>query len=248
MADYSQQTGPITLVGLIKMEPNSTEADFSRALFGKLDTGLSADYIESYFAPSIDTCEVTKSDGANNNPNSSFNIYDRPTQLISAGETVIVSSAGGTYATLNRELNDSGPYYETNVRLTGSAPNGLSVGIPGEQFPQFENIDIADVPALNVTNPTVTEDVTASTEFRWTPNDVFRSVIEINTSGPGATNNEVINVNCTVVDDGAFSFPLFVRNEMGENFIDNWSSYLRITYNVVQSDNAIVFTANSVQN
>ncbi len=233
----------LTLVGLIKMEPNSTEADFSRALFGQLDSGLSAEYIESFFAPTSDVCEVSRTSGLQ----PGFKIFDQETTLVSAGENLIVTSSGGTYATLNREIIAEGPTYQTDVRLTGSAPNGLTVDIPGEQFPTFQNVEITDVPALQMIGPVADQNVSASTEFTWVPNNVFRSVVEVYVGGVGA-NGETISIGCTVVDDGSFTFPESVRSEMGGDFDDDWSAYLRVVYNVVQADDAIVFTANSVEN
>lgn len=238
----------LNLVGLLKIEPNSTDADFSRALFGRLETSESAQALEDYYIPPTDSCQFSRRENAFVNPPPEFRILDQLPIQISAGENVIVSSSAGTYATLNREIDDSGPIYKTNVQLIGSAPTGLTVDIPGDQFPAFSDIRIIDVPALQVTNPITGQNVTADTEFRWIPNNTGRSVFEINTSGPTGVNDEVIEVSCGVVDDGSFSFPESIRAEIGENYNDNWTSFLRIVYNVVQRDDAIVFTANSVRN
>lgn len=240
-------TQPLSLVGLLKIEPNSTDADFSRALFGQLATPLTAGVIEDYFAPTIDTCEVTRSDGTTINPNPNFLIYDERPTLISAGQNITISSDAGTYATLDQQSTELGPYYQTNVQLSGNAPSGMTADIPGDQFPAFPEVALLDVPALEFTSPAIDEDVTPTTQFTWVANNVERSVIEINTSATDTTNNQTVDVNCTVVDDGSFSFPDNIQSEMGADFDDNWSSYLRITYNVVQSETAILFVANSVQ-
>jgi len=50
----------MSLVGLIKMEPNSLEADFSRGVFGQLTTAMTAQLIESSFAPTTDVCDVSR--------------------------------------------------------------------------------------------------------------------------------------------------------------------------------------------
>ncbi len=242
--DNIQVEGPITLVGLIKMEPNSTDADYSRALFGKLDAGLSPEYVESSFAPRVDTCAIEQPSTGEYIPN--IKIYDRETTLISAGENVIVNSAGGTYATLSREYVATGPVYRTTTPLTGTAPNGLTVDIIGEEFPGFPTLAINDVPALQISTPAVDQNVDANTEFNWVPNNVQGSVIEIYSSGTGAA-NETILVSCIVVDDGNFTFPSEIRAAMGEGYDDNWSAYLRVVYNVVRQDNAMVFSANSVE-
>jgi len=56
-----------------------------------------------------------------------------------------------------------------------------------------------------------------------------------------ASTNEVTEIGCTVVDDGSFTFNAEIRDEIGAGFIADWSSYLRIAYNVVQSGEAILF-------
>ena len=237
----------LTQVGLIKMEPNSLDADFSRGVFGQLDTGLTAHVIESSFAPSTDVCEVTRTVNAPAEAVPPLVIFDQRPVLISAGENVIVSSDAGTYVTLTRQQDANGPFYGTDTALTGAKPSGLIVDVPGEQFPTFTGVAFTDVVPLQFTGPSDSQAINAATEFTWVANNVNRSVIEIYLGATDVSTNEVTQIGCTVVDDGSFSFSAEVRDQIGANFIADWSTYLRIAYNVARSGDAIVFTANSVE-
>jgi len=235
----------IDFVGLLKLEATSTETDFSRALFGQLDSSLTAAEIEQWYAPSSDVCVVTAVNDESNSAVPSFFIEDQQPRLISAGDNVILTSDAGTYATLSKEPGDA-PFYRTDVELIGDAPANLTLDIPGDEFPSFSGIEIGEVPEFQITSPLAGDDVTADTDFTWNANNVPGSVIEVYAGGTGA-NNQQVEIGCSLVDDGSFNFPAAVRAELGDNFIADWSAYLRITYRVAQSENAIVFTANSVE-
>ena len=242
----SSSNDTLDLVGLIKIEPNSTDADFSRAIFGRLETELTVSALENFYYPDTDACVFTRFDSVPENSGPEFIVIDqRPTKL-SAGETIIISSNAGTHATLEREFNQSGPEYKTTVRLTGSAPDGLSVDIPGDDFPAFSNIQIGDVPALLVTTPSDAQRINAETQIEWIPNNLPESVFELYTSGFTGNGDEVVEIACSLVDDGSFSFPEPIRAALGDNYSENWNAFLRVVYRTARTDNAIVFTANSV--
>ncbi len=234
-------------MGLIKLEPNSLEADFSRGVFGRLDTGLTAQVIESSFAPDTDTCEVSRSIGAASEPVPPLVIFDQRPALISAGQNIIVSSGAGTYATLDRQDDASGPFYKTDAVLIDQAPNGLTVDVPGDEFPAFSEVGLTDVVPLQFTAPVADQSITSTTEFSWVGNNVERSVVEIYMGATNTSTNEITEIGCTLVDDGSFSFTPEMQDEIGADFIADWSSYLRIGYNVVQSGDALLFTANSIE-
>ena len=235
---------PMDLVGLLKLEANSTETDFSRLLLGRLDRSLTAAEIEQWYAPSTDVCEVNVVDNSGNSTVPDFYVFDQQLALISGGENVILSSDAGTYATLSR-ANGESPFYKTDVALLGDAPANLSLDIPGDEFPAFSNVEIGNVTEFQINNPLEGQIVTPNTDFNWVANNVPRSVVEIYVGGTGI-NNQPIEIGCTIVDDGSFNFPAAVRAEMGDDFTSDWSAYLRIIYKVAQNGNAIVFTANSI--
>jgi len=240
----SSEDTRINLLGLIKLEPDSSEFDFSRALFGRLSQSLTSEEIQSFYAPTIDTCQVTELN-ANTGNDPQLNVFEQRLDLISAGETVVLDSAAGTFATLTSVQGANGPVYQTNVALNVERPTGISVNVIGEEFPEFSNVAFGDVPPLQVTNPPAGQNIDAFNFFEWEPNTVSLSVVEIYTGGFGANNQQIL-VGCTVVDDGNFSFPQSVRTQMGDDFDDDFTVYLRVVYNISRNGDALLITANSI--
>ncbi len=234
----------VNLLGLLKIEPNISEADFARALFGRLPDGLTGDEIQNFYAPTSDTCQVT-SGITNELDTTQFNGFEQQIALISSGETLVISSDAGTFATLNSVQGPSGPVYQTNVALNVDLPGGLTADVVGDEFPAFSGAPIADVPALQVFNPPAGQDLTAFDVFNWNTNEDSLSVVEFYTGGIGA-NGEPIVIGCTAVDDGSFAFPDSVRAEMGDSYEEVWSVSLRVVYNISRNGDALLVTANSV--
>ena len=172
----------VNLLGLLKIEPNISEADFARALFGRLPDGLTGDEIQNFYAPTSDTCQVT-SGITNELDTMRFNGFEQQIALISSGETLVISSDAGTFATLNSVQGPSGPVYQTNVALNVDLPGGLTADVVGDEFPAFSGAPIADVPALQVFNPPAGQDLTAFDVFNWNANEDSLSVVEFYTGG-----------------------------------------------------------------
>jgi len=234
----------VNLLGLLKLEPNSTEADFATALFGRIPDGLTGAEIQNFYAPTSDTCSVTPF-ASNDGVEPQLNVFGDRLDLISAGETVVLSSGAGTFATLSSSEGSAGPIYRTDVALNIERPGGLSADVLGDEFPVFSDAPIGDVPALQITNPPAGQPVDAFNLFTWDGNEGQLSVVEFYTGGTGANNQEIL-VGCTTVDDGSFSFPESVRAEMGDNFQEDWSVALRVVYNISRNGDAVLVTANSV--
>lgn len=235
----------LSLVGLVKVEATNTESDFSRGVFTELDTALTAESILEFFVPENDLCIVTTYNAAFP-PGNAFRIYDQEPTLISAGESITLTSSAGTYATLERQVvPPTGLIYRSNTELDDNIPDGLVLDVPGEVFPGFASVALSNVPALQVTSPTA--QLTETTEFVWNANDGDPlSVFEIYAGFTSPETNQVIEVGCTVIDDGQFSFDETTRAALGEGYTANWFSFLRVVYDVAESDNAILFVANSV--
>jgi len=242
--DVSGDGDRVNLLGLLKLEPNSTEADFATALFGRIPNGLTGAEIQNFYAPTSDTCSVTPF-SSNDGVEPQLNVFGERLDLISAGETVVLSSGAGTFATLSGSEGSAGPIYRTDVVLNIERPGGLFADVLGDEFPAFSDAPIGDVPALQITNPPAGQPVDAFNLFTWDGNEGQLSVVEFYTGGIGANNQEIL-VGCTTVDDGSFSFPESVRAEMGDNFQEDWSVALRVVYNISRNRDAVLVTANSV--
>lgn len=234
----------INLLGLLKLDPDSDEADFATALFGQLPSTFTGEQLRNFYAPTTDNCRVTTIDpNATDEPQ--LNVFDDRLNLLSAGETLVLTSGDGTFATLTSSPGTVGPVYQTNIALNVDRPNGLTVDIPGEVFPEFSGVPIADVPGLQITSPSTGQNVDASTSFTWNGSNAQQSIVEVYTIGIGANGQEIL-VGCSLVDDGSFTFPESVRAQMGDNFDDTFTAYLRIVYNVARNGEALLVTANSV--
>ncbi|MEM7255938.1 MAG: hypothetical protein AAF404_00975 [Pseudomonadota bacterium] len=233
----------ISQVGLVKVEAVNTDNDFSRGLFTEMDTPLSAQEVLEFFVPESDLCEVSRYNAAFP-PGGAFKIYDQEPTLISSGSNITLTSGADVYANLERQIVEgTGLVYRSNSALDENIPDNLVLNIPGEVFPGFANVALSNVPQLQVSAPTDT--VTENTEFVWNANTDPLSVFEIYAGYNSPETNQVIEIGCTVIDDGQFSFSEATRGELGEGFTADWFSYLRVVYDVAESGDALLLVANS---
>ena len=234
------------LVGLVKVEAVNTDSDFSRGIFTRLDTALTAQNILEFFVPASDFCQVTRYNAAFPQGNA-FKIYDQEPTLISAGENITLNTAAANYATLERQIVEgTGLIYRSNTALSENIPAGLVLDVPGEVYPGFSNVALSTVPALQLQSPATNGQVTTDTQFQWNANNDPFSVFEIYAGFTSPETNQVIEIGCTVVDDGQFTFDATTRAELGEGFTADWFSVLRVVYDVAESEDGILFVANSI--
>ena len=234
------------LVGLVKVEAVNSDTDFSRGIFTRMDTPLTAQNILEYFVPASDFCEVTRYNAAYPQGNA-FMIYDQEPTLISAGADITLNTATANYATLERQIVEgTGLIYRSNTPLSENIPAGLVLDVPGEVYPGFANVALSTVPALQIQSPAANDQVTANTQFQWNANSDPLSVFEIYLGATSPETNQVIEIGCTVIDDGQFTFDATTRADVGEDFTADWFSVLRVVYDVAESEEGILFVANSV--
>lgn len=239
--------GSVNSVGLIKLEPIGVTEDSTRGLFGVLPETLTEQEVRDWFIPPADTCIVTRVSEDNGvAATDEFVVLDQTTNLVSAGESLVLTDDNGTYATLQRTTGLSGPVYQPEAEINQPAGANLSINIPGDQFAAFQVIAVPSVPELQVVAPETNENVGTTTSFQWLPNDVAGAVIELYTSGFSSVSNEAIFIGCSLIDDGQFTFPEDIQAQMGSGYDDDWTTLLRIGYNVAADGDAMVFIANSV--
>ena len=238
--------GIVNSVGLIKLEPIGVTVDNTRGLFGDLPQPRADQEIRDWYMPPADSCNITFLNSQIINPDD-FIVRDQVANLVSAGDSLVLTDVNGTFATLQQFNGPVGPEYQPESEINQSAGADLSVDIPGDNFTGFANIAVPPVPALNFSAPAVGSNVTTSTFFQWQSSNVPGSVVEIFTSGVSTATNEEIFIACSLVDDGSFTFPADIQARMGANFDDFFTSALRIVYNVAAEDDTLVFIANSVR-
>lgn len=240
--------GIVNSVGLIKLEPLGVTVDRTRGLFGALPESLTEQQVREWYIPSTDSCIVTlASEDEAKEATDEFVVLDQITNLISAGESLILTDDYGTYATLKRIAGLSGPAYVPETDLDQAAGTNLLIDIPGDEFAAFPGIAVPEAPALEVVSPASGETANVSTFFQWQPNEVAGSIIELYIGGFSSVAGEDIAIGCSLVDDGLFGLPEDVQAQMGPDFQGAYTTMLRIGYNVAADGDAMVFVANSVR-
>lgn len=182
-------------------------------------------------------------------------------QFVSAGQAIPFISSAGSFAELQAETTPAETvggftipatvFYEipeTTV-ITGPVPTGLTANITGDVFPAFLNAPVPDVAQLQVQTPTDTDVITPDTVFTWTAGSNPNAYIDISTSitefGADFTSFESVFVNCTVSDDGSFSFPSATQAEMGAGFSASSATISRSAFSASQSGSAILLIFNN---
>lgn len=244
----STSEGIVNTVGLVKLEPLGVTVDRTRGLFGALPDSLTEQEVREWYIPSTDTCIVTlasEDDGVA--ATDEFVVLDQTTNLISAGESLVLTDDNGTYATLQRTTGLSGPAYTPETNIDQAPGANLLIDIPGDEFAAFPGIAVPGAPALQVVSPASGEKANVSTFFQWLPNDTAGSIIELYIGGFSTVAGEDIAIGCSLIDDGLFGLPEDVQAQMGVEFEGDYTTMLRIGYNVAADGDAMVFVANSVR-
>jgi len=127
---------------------------------------------------------------------------------ISAGDTLVLSSPLGTFATLDKRDDDQGVFY-TSADMLDNIPADLTLDIPGDTFPAFANVAVPDSISIDDFDHS-TDNITATSVFTWTPTGSANSFLYLDMSF-GST-----LVECQVVDDGNFSLPEETVAQIGE--------------------------------
>lgn len=238
--------GLVNSVGLIKLEPIGVTVDSTRGLFGDLPATLTEREVRDWYIPPADQCMVTSLTNDTMTPDG-FLVLDLVASQVSAGDSIVLTDENGTYATLQRMDNATGPIYLPEAEIEQPAGMNLNIDIPGGDFRAFPNIAVPQVPDLQIDRPTVGENVGVATFFQWQANNIPGSTIELYTGGFSSVSNEEIFIACALVDDGSFTFPEELQQQMGADFIDDFTTILRVGYNVAADGDSMVFVANSVQ-
>jgi len=184
--------------------------------FFKLNFGFNPAILEDR-TPAPETCTVR----SDNFINESLEIF-RSVQSVSAGDALVVSSPSGTFATIPVQTDDSGASYDSqpneNPIELPPLPDGLTLDISGAEFPAFANVSIPDLGrVINFDYPSDDIDdsiFSATTPFTWTPAGTPNSVIVMSAEAQtGET--ETTFFTCIVADDGSFTFPTTLTDEIG---------------------------------
>lgn len=233
--------------GLVELDTEEQVEIF--ALFGGFAADLTSEQFREGLLPEIDACEIkieqASDDDGDDDTEFDFGVdYDE----LSAGNAITLTSQGGTYSTLTIPAGSDNMIYtnEDGPAIAAPAPSGLTVDIPGDTYPAFMNVSIPDVQALEITSPEETAAVTPDTVFTWVATNSANAFLDIASSSVDDESGDTVTVECTVADDGEFSFPAQTQLEMGTDFNGESSDYSRTVYRIDQTGNTVLVLSNIV--
>ena len=204
-------SGTASRFGVVSVVRDDAEESGIVAAFYALGEGLSLDGTGSGPLPDPDEDLCTfDSEGASGVDATTGIVVpeldDPDLTPLSAGENVVVSGPGGTFATLQRtEAAGFVVYAPEGGSVAGPIPSGLVVDVPGDEFPAFAAVRVPDASPLTGVTPAGPEGVTAGTTFGWDagtdPSTRVTATLAIEDTDP------VVSLTCSLVDDGEFRLP-----------------------------------------
>lgn len=206
----------------------------------QLDSPVTAASVKQEVLPEADICTVTRYGDSLESNDGPLLLAGSTTEFASGGEVITVTSPAGSYAELQKIDGDVNYISETD--LTAPAPDSLTINIPGDVFPAFSNAAIPDSQPLIMTTGNGSR-VTPSTTFSWTAGSAQSGSVRIEAEYyEGAETNQTVELSCQVVDDGSFSLPTDIQQQMGNEFSSESYTAVRNTYNIYQAGNAVLYT------
>jgi len=245
----------ISLIGTVRLELGEPD---SVAIFQKNSQNLSATQIQNNFSPSLDTCEVSVVTG----DDIEASLEGLTIEPYSAGDVLTLTSPAGTYAELAKLEEDGIPYYAIadEGTLPATMPPGTVLDIPGDEFPAFSGVAVPEVAKLTNLVLSTGGTLNANSTFTWDASSVagtyivltaiFLSGVEESESNPNSLEFIPIynTVSCSLVDDGAFSFPAEIAAQLGSDFEDRSFVFSRVSNTIEQRGNALVTVTVSSSN
>lgn len=228
------QFGTFTLDEFV---PSPTNFGSTVAIAGFFDLpGDIAPFFSSIAHPTSDRCVI---DGQQPSELDEAVAIFEDRVAISAGESLVLTSPLGTFATLNRAMDGDSIFYLENDGLD-NIPAELTLDIPGDAFPAFSNLAIPE--ATDITDLSVSEVVLTDTStFTWTPIGSSNTILALDLDYESAV------ISCEIVDDGSFTLPADIVDQTGplsDGFVS--FSYV-ISQNLVQSGNALMMVSREKQ-
>lgn len=161
---------------------------------------------------------------------------------IPAGDTVMLSSAAGSWTELQPRAAD-GAYAQAPgaVLPAGPVPTDLKVDISGSTFPAFNGVTLPEVETLAAVEYEGGEGITIDTRFSWTPGTDENARLRILTATAGGFFlDRSTEVDCLVPDTGEFTFPADVRAALGADFDGAAPMFSRVAINTEQQGDALL--------
>lgn len=238
--------GDIARYGVIALGDEGGEATDLIARFTDLSSPVSIDAFGTALDADRVGCTIEDSDGVVRF--SDLNIVYVPTPSsvtlvnIGAGDTVMLSSAAGSWVEL-QPRNADGAYElpPTAVLPSGAIPDGLMADVTGDAFPAFTGIVLPDVETLTEVRHDGGAGIGIDTRFNWTAGTSGNARIRIKTATAGGFFlDRSTNVDCLVPDTGEFTFPRDVKAALGSDFDGAAPMFSRLSVATEQQGDALL--------
>ncbi len=187
-----------------------------------------------------------------------FNIESDSTievEYISAGEALVFSSPAGTWHTL---LQDPEPGDFGYVDSASLPPDELTLDVPGDSFPGFPDMPVANITPLENVTPEGLATLTSDSVFRWPPAPADANtltVIFIEIAGPvfvsdASGDHDRRRFFCVARDDGELALRDAADDELS-SLIDQDATLTRTSawrsgYTTQQKEDALLVVIHSV--
>jgi hypothetical protein len=188
------------------------------------------------FAAVIDTCFVI----TDNTTDPLFPIDD-PTEnatFLNAGDALTVKNGAQTLLTLEKITSTNMISYDKSEEGKTLPSQGVTLDIPGADFPAFSNLAFGSIAPLTITSPSDVNNVTLDTTFTWNAgnsSDLF--LFYVSQDSPYAL------AACYAKDDGSFTFPDKTKTELSAAQFSKGSFFQaqRISARVETKDDAYLW-------
>jgi len=240
--------GDIRRYGAITVGDDAGMASDLVAAFFNVESGVSLAFLNDVFNGSKTLCTVDDDDLVDFEEISvgfipSFNGVNK--QAIDAGDSIVISSDAGTFATIQSQSAGSFLFYtlpDMQVLPTGALPESLRVDIAGGQFPAYSNVKVPSVSSLNNVSYGDGANVLPSSVFSWTPSDVSGSLVRIFASTAGGFfDDNGVTVTCLAPDTGTFQFPESIQAKLGPDFMGGAPIISRIAVRTESTADSVLF-------
>ena len=240
-------SGNVSMIGTVAVSDETGNVSDIVGSFFDLSEALSGDDLAMRFTALDSFCEVEPdviSDFADISV--SFN-PDIPgtDQAISAGDTVVLSEAAGTYVTLSQQGVGELVFYGTDSSVaspTGPVPEPLQAFVTGDVFPAFAGVTFPEITTLTGLNFGDSGDVTVNTQFTWNAASSNGTFIRILSSTQGGFFlDDSLRVTCLVQDNGSFTFPAEIQAALGQDYVGGAPIVSRVAVSTVVDNDAALF-------
>ena len=245
--------GDITHYGAVTIGDDLGEASDLVGSFYRLDSGVSASFMENMLSGSSTLCQV-QDDGVIDFEEISAGYL--PTvpgvgkTAVSAGDAIVLSSPSGTYATLQEQPAAGFLFYDLPDRamlMEGPIPEDLTVDVPGStEIPAFTAIGVPGITTLSGVGygvgSTAGDSISTDTQFTWESSGDPAALIRIFvTTAGGFFLEDGVTVTCVTADTGSFRFPPDTRAQLGSDFVGATPLMSRIVVNPVRKGTTLLY-------